>query len=144
MREPLLRLDGQDSESAPAPDYDINDENDRRVRGDELPLWGDPASPGVQASQREAEWLGVLGQPVHELNTGQRPARWMTGPDLDALPEPLQGLVCAREGWTPQRWAYYLQHRAGRCDERHRDLAELYRRAARLLWGISEESSEST
>ena len=142
--EPLLRLDGQDSESEPALDYDINDENDRRVRGEEHPVWGDPASPGVQAAQREAERLGMLGKSTHELNAGQRPAQWMTGPDLDALPEPLQGLVCAREEWTPERWAYYLQYRAGRCDERHRDVAELYQRAARLLWGIDEESSEST
>lgn len=98
----------------------------------------------MQAAQREAERLGVLGESIDELKAEQRPARWMTDPELDDLPEPLQGLVCAREGWTPQRWAYYLQYRAGRCDERHRDMAELYRRAARLLWGISEESSESS
>ncbi|UCC30851.1 MAG: hypothetical protein JSU86_00960 [Phycisphaerales bacterium] len=143
-RQPSLRLDGQDSESEPALDYDINDKNDRRVRAEEHPLWADPASPDVQGAQREAERLGVLGKSAHGLNTGQRPARWMTGSDLDALPEPLQGLVCAREEWTPQRWAHYLQYRAGRCDERHRDVAELYQQAARLLWGNSGESSEST
>ncbi len=139
-----MRLDRQDADSEPALDYDINDENDRRVRGDGLRLWANPASPEVQAAQREAERSGVLGKLVRELNTEQQSARWVTGPDLDALPEPLQGLVCAREGWTPQRWAYYLQYRAGRCYERHRDVAELYQRAARLLWGIDEESSEST
>lgn len=139
-----MRLDRQDSDSEPALGYDINDENDRRVRGDGFPLWADPASPDVQAAQREAERLGVLGKSAYELNTGPWPARWMTGPSLDTLTRQPQGLVREREGWTPESWANYLRSRAGRCDERHGDVAELYRRAARLLWETDEESVEST
>ena len=59
--------------------------------------------------------------------------RWIDGPDLDRLPEHLQGLVCSRDGWMPERWASYLRDRAGRCDDQHGDTAERYEQAARLL-----------
>ena len=62
-------------------------------------------------------------------------ATWIVGPELDRLPEPIQGLVCRRDGWTPPRWADYLSCKARRCEKFQADLAGRYRLAARLISG---------
>ena len=59
---------------------------------------------------------------------------WIDGEVLAVLPESLQGLVCAREGWTPLTWVDYLCTKADRCEELHPQFAERYRAAARMLF----------
>jgi len=68
-----------------------------------------------------------------EAGSQMAAVQWLVGPALEALPEPLQGLVGPREGWSAENWRSYLERRASLCDERHSDLAQLYARAARLL-----------
>lgn len=96
--------------------------------------WAEPDDPGVQATRREAERLGVPGKSARDLNAVEAArAAWIVGPKLDRLPEPVQGLVCRHDGWTPQHWADYLNCKAQRCEELHADLAGRYRLAARLI-----------
>ncbi len=59
--------------------YERNESNEKRVSPTP---WTDPV---VAAARAEAERLGVLGKSAYELNTGQWPARWVTGPSLDTL-----------------------------------------------------------
>jgi hypothetical protein len=133
------------SSPAAATDDDINDGNDRRVPADILPAWADADNPAVQAAQAEAERLGVLGRSARELNaaagTGSARYRWIEGDALARLPEPIRGLVCPQPGWTAESWVAYLWLRAGRCDDQHRDTAELYRQAARLLRSVEVEDT---
>lgn len=94
--------------------------------------------------------LGVQSEPrrlaVAERNDSQPlvPARavararlrrptWVTGPSLEVLPEVLQGLVCEREGWSPDSWAEYLLFKARACRALHPELADRYEEAARKL-----------
>ncbi len=113
--------------------YDINDQNDKRVSDADSPPWADPDNPDVQAARQEAERLGVPGYEATGSRQQATGCRWLTGSALAGLAEPLQGLVCPREGWTAESWAAYLERRAALCDERHRDLATLYAQAARML-----------
>ena len=116
--------------SSPEGPYDINDQNDRRVSGSDLPPRADSTNLDVQLARQEAQALGVRGRSPRGFDWGPQ---WVTGDALNRLPEPLQGLVCPREGWTPQAWAGYLWYRTAICDERHQDLAVMYGQAAELL-----------
>lgn len=60
-------------------------------------------------------------------------ARWLTGTQLQPLPETIQGLVCEREGWSPASWAEYLIYKANRCRDLYPAVAEKYEFAASLL-----------
>lgn len=105
---------------------------DSAASPDKLPPWTDPKNAYVRAARAEARRLGVLDDPL-PTNPASVGGRWVEGDDLNQLPEKLQGLVVAREGWTAPRWADYLRHRARICDERHRDVAKLYEQAVALL-----------
>lgn len=133
-QEPLPRLYRQDSESEPTLDYDVNDRNDQRVRGDRLPSWADPAVP---ATRREAERPGVLDRGAADFlgldaYDDASETAWVSGAELDALPESLQTLVKPRTGWTANHWRDYLRRRLALCDGRHQDVARLYEQAAIL------------
>ena len=119
--------------------YELNEINEKRGSCETLIPWDDPA---VAAVRTEAKQLGVFGMRCPQRT--EHVCRWLTGDALNRLPEELEGLVCSREGWTPESWAHYLIIKAGRCDPQHREIAELYTQAACLLWGIDEPSAEST
>jgi len=118
-------------------------------RGVELAAAGDrlrfrPASavpPDLRAvlAEHKRELLAALtpspateAEPVPTRPSSSAPA-WLTGPALARLPEPMQGLTCPRDGWTPARWAAHLHYLAGRCEGLHPDAAARYREAAELL-----------
>jgi len=105
----------------------------RRNRLEAEPAYPAERDPPIATSQssRQRDWVGPSpGERPHSI---PNEPRWITGELLDKLSEPLQGLVCAREGWTPTSWAAYLEHKAARCATLHPCLADHYRFAAKLL-----------
>lgn len=99
------------------------------------------AEQALQAARRTAEQLGVLHLGELRVTNIVKPdvaddtpkAAWVTGTDLDSLPEDLRSLVRPRPGWTPESWADYLRRRAALCDERHEDVASLHVQAAAMM-----------
>jgi len=124
------RLDSPQAADPPSTYCDKSDVSDKTACDVSPCTWSNPDDPAVQAARLEAARLGVLGKTARDVDVGPR---WIVGPELDRLPEPLQGLVMQRPGWTAANWSSYLLRRARLCDERHRDLAALYEQAAQLL-----------
>ena len=100
---------GQQSEQL---GYDIDDQNDERGQRETSEPCDDPTGSAAYA---EAGWFGVLGTPFSGCS--EPACRWVSGEAMEQLSETMQGLVCERDGWTPDSWARYLQYRAGRCDD---------------------------
>lgn len=98
------------------------------------------ADPGLggQVEQRSLAVVELndcqpLVPPRVATRTWPRPRSWVTGQSLEALPEVFQGLVCEREGWSPDSWSEYLVFKARACRAFHPELADRYEEAARRL-----------
>ena len=101
------------------------------LRHDELGDAHPPQAPDSSSLSRDKS--DISDKRSTEAGSPMAAVQWLVGPALEALPEPLQGLVGPREGWSAESWRSYLEYRASRCDEAHSDVGQLYTQAVRLL-----------